>query len=222
VRRLALLGVVVLAACPGTRGAGARLGGGLEGGATGAPEVKAVEIAHDERTIEVPLENGAKAELGALLVHPRDGKGPAILIVPGASDVSRKGTRAGDGVTRYAQPVDVYSEWADAFAKRGANILLWDKRTCGPNDDPMCKKNSRDDIDAEGPVALAKDVDAACALAKSEPSVDGRIVLFAHAQAAQVALSSACAKDAAAIVLVAPIPRAIDEVIVAGLKDRTK
>src|SRR6185437_13394245 len=126
VRRCALLGLVALAACPGTRGAGPRLGGGVEEGGTGTPEVKAVEIVRDERTIEVPLANDAKAELGALLVHPKDGKGPAILIVPGASDVSRKGTRAGDGVTRYAEPVDVYLAWADAFAKRGANVLLWD------------------------------------------------------------------------------------------------
>jgi hypothetical protein len=45
--------------------------------------------------------------------------------------------------------------------------------------------------------------------------------LFAHGQATQVALTSQCARDANAIVLLAPIPRAIDEVIVAGLKDRT-
>jgi hypothetical protein len=48
------------------------------------------------------------------------------------------------------------------------------------------------------------------------------LVLFAHGQAGQVALSSACAKDAAALVLVAPIPRGIDEVIVAGIKDRAR
>ena len=36
---------------------------------------------------------------------------------------------------------------------------------------------------------------------RGEPSFDGRLVLFAHGQAGQVALSSACAKDAAALVL---------------------
>jgi hypothetical protein len=111
--------------------------------------------------------------------------------------------------------------WAEAFAARGAHVLLWDKRTCGPNDDPVCKKNPQDDVDAQGPAALAKDVDAACALARAEPGFDGRLILFAHGQATQVVLSSQCARDAGALVLLAPIPRAIDEVIVAGIRART-
>lgn len=154
-------------------------------------------------------------------MRPRDGKGPTILVVPGGGDISRLGTRTGDGVSKYPQPVDVSVRWAEAFARRGAHVLLWDKRTCGPNDDRICQKNPQDDVDRLGPVALAVDVDAACAAARAEPGFDGRLILFAHGQAAQVALSSSCARDAAALVLLAPIPRAIDEVIVAGLKDRS-
>lgn len=198
-------------------------------------------IVREERTIIVPLvplgesqasasqadagpsdaPAGPQAELGALLVRPSEGKGPTLLVVPGGSDISRNGTRTGDGVGLYPKPVDVGLAWAEAFATRGAHVLLWDKRTCGPNDDPICRKNPQDDVDAQGPAALAKDVDAACALARSEPGYNGQLVLFAHGQATQVALSSTCAKDATALVLLAPIPRAIDEVIVAGLKERT-
>ncbi len=219
---VAVVAAVALAGCPGTRGAGPHLGGPEGEG----PPPPPVQVIHEDRTITVAV-GDQEAHLGALLAHPdvfrtASGKGPAVLIVPGSSDISRKGTRAGDGVTRYQEPVDVSLAWADALAARGMNVLTWDKRTCGPNDDPLCAKNPQDDIDAEGPGALEKDVDAACALVKDEPGFDGRIVLFAHAQAAQVALASTCAKEAAAIVLAAPIPRAIDDVIVEGLKARTR
>lgn len=231
--------LVVIVACPGTRGAGR--GGPLFGG-RGPPRLGAppavdekghpveapppLKIVREERTILVPLTGegeaeGPKAELGALLVKPSDGAGPTIVVVPGGSDISRNGTRTGDGVSLYAKPVDVSLAWAEAFAERGAHVLLFDKRTCGPNDDPVCKKNPQDDVDAQGPLALAKDVDAACASARSESGFNGQLVLFAHGQATQVALSSQCARDATAIVMLAPIPRAIDEVIVAGLKERT-
>lgn len=180
------------------------------------------EITIEDRIITVPVSDGVTATLGATLTRPKDGRGPAILIVPGGGDVSRKGTRPGDGVDVYRSPVDVSTAWAESFARRGALVLAWDKRTCGPNDDALCNKNPQDDIDTSGPAALAKDIDAACALVRAEPAFDGRVVLFAHGQAGQVALSSGCARDAAALVLVAPIPRGVDEVIVAGIKDRAR
>lgn len=175
------------------------------------------------RTVElqVPSPRGPEiARLGATLVRPRSGSGPGVVIVPGGGDVSRRGTRASDGVGLYGTPVDVSVRWAEALARRGARVLAYDKRTCGPNDDALCTVNPRGDVDAQGPVALARDVDAACALLRAEPGFDGRLVLLAHGQAAQVALSSRCARDAAALVLLSPIPRGVDRVIVAGLKQR--
>ncbi len=223
--------VVVAGACPGTRGASRgtrgppRFGAPVvvvdEQGEPGQQPRPPTQILRAEHTVIVPLEGGP-AELGALIVRPHEGeRGPFLLIVPGGGDISRNGTRSGDGVALYGKPVDVGLAWAEAFAARGGQVLLWDKRTCGPNDDDACRKNPQDDVDANGPIALAKDVDAACALARAQPSSDGRLVLFAHGQAAQVALSSTCAREASAIVLLAPIPRAIDEVLVDGLKDRT-
>lgn len=220
VRLLAGASALWLAGCPATTSTVVRLGPG-EGGPDGvAPTAR--EIVSEDRTVSVPVADGVTATLGATLVRPKDGRGPAILMVPGGGDISRKGTRPGDGVDVYPKPVDVTAAWAEAFARRGALVLAWDKRTCGPNDDPACSKNPQDDIDTSGPAALAKDVDAACALMKGEPAFDGRIVLFAHGQAGQVALTSTCAKDAAVLVLLAPIPRGIDEVIVAGIKDRAR
>lgn len=217
-RAVAATALLALAGCPGTSSSVVRLGPRDGGGTT--PAARA--IVTEERTITVAVKDGVTATLGAALTRPRDGTGPAILIVPGGGDVSRKGTRPGDGVDVYPAPVDVSAAWSEAFAKRGALVLAWDKRTCGPNDDPLCAKNPQDDVDEHGPSALAKDLDAACAALRAEPSFDGRVVVFAHGQAGQVALSSTCAKSAAALVLVAPIPRGIDEVIVAGIRDRAR
>lgn len=220
-RGAALVATMALAGCPGTTQKAVRLGP-PEGGNGGGTAPAARAIVTEERTIAVTVSDGLTATLGAALTRPTDGAGPAILIVPGGGDISRKGTRPGDGVDVYRAPVDVSTAWAEAFARRGALVLSWDKRTCGPNDDALCTKNPQDDIDEHGPSALAKDLDAACALMRHEPAYDGRLVLFAHGQAAQVALASTCAKDAAVVVLVAPIPRGVDEVIVAGIKDRAQ
>jgi hypothetical protein len=160
--------------------------------------------------------------LGALLTAPEGARGPAIVIVPGGSDVSKEGTRKGDGVVVYQAPAHTGTAWSDALANRGALVLTYDKRTCGPNDVATCKKNPQTDLDADGPGALSKDVDAACAVARAAPGFDGRLVLWAHGQAAQVALSSSCAQEATAIVLLSPIPRAIDTVLVGALSDRQK
>jgi alpha-beta hydrolase superfamily lysophospholipase len=218
---LALLAALWLLGCPGTQGRVVRLGPPDEdAGPAGPPQER--EILTEERTLSVPVAEGVTASLGALLVRPKEGRGPAILMVPGGGDISRRGTRPGDGVSVYGKPADVHVAWAEALARRGALVLTWDKRSCGPNDDPLCTKNPQDDLDAAGPVALAKDVDAACALVRGESAFDGRIVLFAHGQAGQVALSASCAREAAALVLLAPIPRGVDEVIVAGIKDRAR
>lgn len=218
---LGLLPALTLLGCPATQGRAVRLGPPDEGAGDGGPP-REREIVTEERTLSVPVSEGVTASLGALLVRPKEGRGPAVLVVPGGGDISRRGTRPGDGVSVYDKPVDVHVAWAEALARRGALVLAWDKRSCGPNDDPLCAKNPQDDLDAAGPVALAKDVDAACALVRGESSFDGRIVLLAHGQAAQVALSSSCAREAAALVLLAPIPRGVDEVIVAGIKDRVR
>jgi hypothetical protein len=47
-------------------------------------------------------------------------------------------------------------------------------------------------------------------------------VLFAHGQGAQVALSSSCAARAAAVVLINPVPREIDAVLVDALHSRLR
>ncbi len=166
--------------------------------------------------------DGAAVALGARVTGPDGQKGPIVVIVPGGGDASKEGLRKGDGVIAYDKPIDTGTAWSESLARRGALVLTYDKRTCGPNDVATCQKNPQKDLDEQGPVALARDVDAACALARQQPGFDGRLILWAHGQAAQVALSSSCANDAAAIVLLSPVPRGIDDVLVAAIADRQK
>lgn len=194
----------------------------------------APEVVVEERSFTFPLvaprEDGAVPEdaptatLGAALyaLEDQSARRPAVVFVPGGGNISRSGSQRGDGVRLYAAPVDVTEAWAHAFAERGYLALAYDKRTCTPRDDGRCQQNPTDDVDREGPVALAKDVDAACALVADDERFDGRLILFAHGQAAAVALASSCAARASALVLVAPIPRRVDQVMIESLAHREK
>lgn len=216
-----VLSVALLAGCP-------RRGQGRHGSAPAdAPDLLVEDV-----TLEVPLvapgpdgaipDDAPTATVGATRYALDDGSAPrpAIVFVPGGGNVSRTGSQRGDGVRLYRAPVDVTAQWATAFAERGYLALAYDKRTCTPRDDTRCLANPTDDVDREGPVAFTKDLDAACALVAEDERFDGRLVLFAHGQAAAIALASSCAERAAAIVLVAPIPRRVDRVMVDSLVHR--
>ncbi len=227
--RLVALVLVVsaVAACPGAQRRTTRFdprrppssnGGGEDDQAdVTAPVGPPLVVSTSEQTISFQVGTDSVTLKANVSTPTLDGEvidGPVVVIVPGAGDVSRRGLRAGDGVSSYREPVAVSVAWQEALATSGAITMAYDKRTCGPNDDVECLKNTQADLDAEGPVAMAKDVDAACALARTLPGFDGRLVLMAHGQGTQVALSSTCAKEAAAMVLLSPVPREIDAVLV--------
>jgi|GEM_PF-943270 len=234
---VALVGVVAslstLLACPGAQRRTTRFDGRRPGKSVDvvvAPDAPAAApagppllVRTEDRLIEFATEEGP-VRLHATAAFPTiDGEvigGPVVVIVPGASDVSRRGLRRGDGVATYPATVAVTIAWQEAFGVSGALSLAYDKRTCGPNDDDECQKNPQGDLDRDGPAALAKDVDAACAMARTLPGFDGRLILMAHGQGTQVALASTCARDAAAVVLLSPIPRNVDAVIVDALLAR--
>lgn len=236
-RAMALLGLVValspLLGCPGAQRRTTRFDGRRSPKSVDvvvAPDAVAptpagppLLVRTEDRLIEFATDAGP-VQLRATAAFPTiDGEvisGPVVVIVPGASDVSRRGLRRGDGVASYAAPVAVTIAWQEAFGVSGALSIAYDKRTCGPNDDDECQKNPQGDLDKDGPGALAKDVDAACAMARTLPGFDGRLILMAHGQGTQVALSSTCASEAAAIVLLSPIPRNVDAVIVDALLAR--
>jgi dienelactone hydrolase len=211
-----ILALALVAGCKTSSG-----GGGWSWASITEPTVRV-----ETGSVVVPLAVDAEgepvvAELGSDLYLPPTGRRwPGIVLVPGGGNVSRKGTRTGDGTRDYEAPVDVTAAWGMAAAEAGWLTLAYDKRTCGPKDDPGCAKQPQPDLDAAGPVALAKDLDAACDLLSGRPDFNGDLVLFAHGQGAQIALASGCAAQAKAIVLSGPIPREVDAVIVDALRYR--
>ena len=184
------------------------------------PRVKNLTV-----TVELPKNNQAK--LGAELWFPGRRTSPiepktVVIFVPGSGTVSRKGTQSGDGAVHYQHSVDVNIAWATALAAEGYTSLLYDKRNCSNIHDDICMENSTSDLNQEGPVALARDVDAACQAAKNHLGDDVRIVLWTSDQGTQVALSSRCKNEAALFVFIAPIPYRVDEYWVEGLSSASE
>jgi pimeloyl-ACP methyl ester carboxylesterase len=181
------------------------------------------QIVHEDAFIEIALPSGLPLTVRAEWTWDEEaGPAPVVLLPPGGGNVSRRGTRASDGARSYDKPVDVTRGVAEMLAAHGFAALAWDKRTCGPRDTPLCGRYSTSDLDEEGPRALVKDLDAACRLALDDERGDGRVILWAHGQATQVALVSECAKQAEVMVLVAPVPRRVDKVMVASLWARAQ
>ena len=172
--------------------------------------------------IEVSLPDQKKATLGAELWAPPRGiygvfPKTVVIFVPGSGMVSRRARQTGNGIETYLSPVDINTQWANALAQEGYWSLAYDKRSCGPAHEDICRNNPLSDFNVEGPKALARDVDAACAYAQNRLGEGVRIVLWTSEQGAQVVLSSTCLTRASALVLVTPIPYRIDEFWVEGL-----
>lgn len=187
-----------------------------------APETSA-HIVHEDTNIEIALPSGLPLTVRAEWTWDEEaGPAPVVLLPPGGGNVSRRGTRTSDGARPYDKPVDVTRGLAEVLAAHGFSALAWDKRTCGPRNTPLCGRYNTDDLDQEGPRALVKDLDAACQLATGDERSDGRVIIWAHGQSTQVALVSECAQKAEAMVLVAPVPRRVDKVMVASLWARAQ
>jgi hypothetical protein len=70
-----------------------------------------------------------------------------------------------------------------------------------------------------GPSALSDDLDAACEAVRSRFGARRDIVLWSSEQGTQVILGSDCIKEAKGLVLISPIPDALERVWIAGLKE---
>ncbi|MCP4503096.1 MAG: alpha/beta fold hydrolase [Deltaproteobacteria bacterium] len=159
--------------------------------------------------------------LGATWKGVPGASSPLLLLVPGAGRVSRRGVRTKNGSRAYDDPVPVIERLSSYAAYHGFQTLAYDKRTCGPNESPLCQRNKSPDWDKDGPIALVADVDAACNKAK-EIAPDVPLVVVAHGQSANVVLASNCALRADVLVLIALIPDAVDRVLVRGLSRRAQ
>ena len=185
-------------------------------GAGGADLERSAGVLH------VNLPDGQAAEIGyeVLKARHRTKESPWVVLVPGSGAPSRRGEQSGDGVISYSAEVHVHTQWASALAGAGYPVFAFDKRTCHPRHRPLCRANPSTDMDREGPGALARDVDAACAWIRAQQGANTKVILFAHGQGLSPVLQSACARDAAGLVGLSPIPRRIDRVLVHALEHR--
>ena len=143
---------------------------------------------------------------------------PVVLFVPGSGNPSHLGTQKGNGLDTYTKTVNVYELWAKALAAEGLSSFTYDKRTCQPVHESGCHANPIADIYEEGPVALTKDVDAACSYLQRELVIPNQnIILWTHGQGGQVVMASECGRNAALSVITSPITERVDRVLVRSL-----
>lgn len=175
-------------------------------------------------SLQVTLPDTQVAEIGFELTKPRRETDSStwIVLVPGSGAPSRKGEQNGDGLRAYAADVEVYAHWARALATAGFPVFAFDKRNCHPRHHSLCRANPTHDVDREGPDALFRDVDAACAWIRAENGDRTKLVLMSHGQGLSPILRSDCVKKASGLVALSPIPRRIDHVLVHAMEHRQK
>lgn len=172
-------------------------------------------------TIPLTLPDG-KGELNAEVFRPEKQAVPKtlVIIVPGSGNISRKGEAAGDGIDSYPEAVDVSTIWAKALVDRGYFVLSYDKRTCTKKVSTLCQNNSQKDIESDGIIALARDLDQVYQHIKSKLSLKNnevRLMLLTSTQGAQVVSLSESAKEASGIILLSPIIGSLESMWVDGL-----
>lgn len=186
------------------------------------PKIKKPKF-HQQISVTIPITHfGGEATLNADIYRPNKKIEPKtlVIIVPGSGNVSRRGEVSGDGIDSYEQPIDMTASWAFALSEKGMFVLAYDKRTCNARASSMCLTNDQKDIDSDGIVALAHDLDQVYAYARDKFNADekgARIVLMSTTQGAQTISLSTSAKEANGIVLLSPIAGDLQTMWVDGL-----
>ncbi len=176
---------------------------------------------HQVVQLSIPLNlPDTSGSLNAEVYRPEKKIVPKTLfvIVPGSGNISHKGEVAGDGVDTYPEPIELHSLWARTLADKGYFVLTYDKRTCVKKVNSICQNNSQKDIESEGIVALARDLDQVYRFVKSKLDNEPvRLILLSSTQGAQVVSLSESAKEASGIILLSPIIGDLEEMWVGGL-----
>lgn len=183
-------------------------------------QVKAKRAFHQLVETTIPL-NVDDNELNADIYRPLKKSEPKTLVimVPGSGNVSRKGEVHGDGVITYEEPLLMNHQWAEALTERGLFVLTYDKRTCTKKVNTLCRTNSQRDVDTDGIIALARDLDEVMQFVQSKLDARGnvRIVLMSTTQGAQTIALSKSLASVHGIVLLSPIVTDLESMWIKGL-----
>lgn len=173
--------------------------------------------------VEIPLTIGEESGfVNASVYRPSIKQSPKtlVIIVPGSGNISREGEIIGDGIESYENNLLLSELWAQALSSQGYFVLSYDKRTCTKAINKLCQTNPQSDIEQEGIVALARDLDQVFNFAQEKfvkKSDENRVIFLSSTQGAQVLALAKSAKDVDAMVLLSPIFGGLEEMWVGGL-----
>ncbi len=189
------------------------------------PEAKPKKEFHQLVATTIPIADDG--ELNADIFRPVKKSQPKTLVimVPGSGNVSRKGEVSGDGVHIYDENLLMYYLWASALAERGLFVMSYDKRTCTKSINPDCRTNDQKDIETEGIVGLARDLDHVLSYAHEKLGArpgEVRVVLMSTTQGAQTIALSDAVKRVNGVVLLSPIVTDLESMWIKGLAHAAK
>jgi dienelactone hydrolase len=157
-------------------------------------------------------------ELAGVVDRPMDVSEPlaAVVMLHDSGPMDRRGLFAGSLGLELPVEVPVYEELAENLAQNGYVVLRFDKRTCVEGGPPWCSypreyiEDHREDLVS----ALLADAKAAVDHVRKRDDVDStQVYLLGHGQGAELALALAKDVDAKGMVLLAPSPYPLDEVV---------
>jgi|SRR5690554_901076 len=146
----------------------------------------------------------------------RQTPGPAVLILHATGPHDRRGHfKTGLGIQLPVE-VPVYENIAQNLARNGYLVMRYDKRTCVKGGRAWCTY-PRSYVESQRQnLAQALEADASAALARlqSNPRVDpAQIYILGHDQGADLALAIAEKAQPAGLILLAPSPYPVDQII---------
>ncbi len=141
---------------------------------------------------------------------------PAVVVLHDSGPMDRNGLSRGALGLELPVEVAVYQELAENLAQNGYVVIRFDKRTCVEGGPPWCKypreyiKDHREKLAS----VLMADARAAVDLLRKRKDVDPtRVFLLGHGQGAEIALALSPDVESRGLVLLAPSPYPVDDVI---------
>lgn len=141
---------------------------------------------------------------------------PAVVVLHDSGPLDRRGLFGGALGLELPVEVAVYQEIAENLAQNGFVVMRYDKRTCVEGGPAWCKYPRGHIKDHRQALAstLMADAKAAVETVRKRKDVDPRrVFVLGHGQGAELALALSKDVDAAGLVLLAPSPYPVDEVI---------
>jgi hypothetical protein len=141
---------------------------------------------------------------------------PAVVVLHDSGPMDRRGLFKGALGLELPVEVPVYQEIAENLAQNGYVVMRFDKRTCVDGGPPWCEypRDYIEDHREKLASTLMADAKAAVTALRKRKDVDPtRVFILGHGQGAELALAVAGDVEPRGLVLLAPSPYPVDEVV---------